>query len=258
MIPLCAACRASPAAVFCHADAAHLCTSCDYIIHEANKLSRRHTRTPLSPESSSFDTHAEGSESSGVLVVPDTDDISTFDTFDSFATSELDPFFEAPSVRQAVDQFVPELRDDRLACIADACVKKEAETLLQSSGYSLEALVPQMEYGGVQKRGRENAYLKGVTDTFADARSGEEISCVGVEECVSVEEVERMEEQRRRERKAALERFRTKRANRSFRKKVRYHCRKQLADSRPRVKGRFVGRKVSGGGRVMKKALETR
>ncbi|CDF40713.1 unnamed protein product [Chondrus crispus] len=66
---------------------------------------------------------------------------------------------------------------------------------------------------------------------------------------------ERSREQKRLDRQAALRRFRHKRANRSFRKKVRYACRKQLADSRPRVKGRFVGRaKTTSTGRVQKKS----
>lgn len=47
-------------------------------------------------------------------------------------------------------------------------------------------------------------------------------------------------EQRKQMRAEALVRFRAKRANRSFRKKIRYGCRKVLAESRPRVKGRFV------------------
>lgn len=47
-------------------------------------------------------------------------------------------------------------------------------------------------------------------------------------------------EARKKRRMEALARFRSKRANRSFTKRVRYECRKQLADSRPRVKGRFV------------------
>lgn len=51
------------------------------------------------------------------------------------------------------------------------------------------------------------------------------------------------EEDRKKRRIEALARFRLKRQKRSFTKKVRYECRKQLADSRPRVKGRFV-RKV--------------
>lgn len=50
----------------------------------------------------------------------------------------------------------------------------------------------------------------------------------------------RTAEERREDRMAALERFREKKRNRTFTKKVRYECRKQLADSRPRVKGRFV------------------
>lgn len=54
------------------------------------------------------------------------------------------------------------------------------------------------------------------------------------------ESTERTAEQRKKRRMEALARFRSKRANRSFTKKVRYECRKQLADSRPRVKGRFV------------------
>lgn len=41
-------------------------------------------------------------------------------------------------------------------------------------------------------------------------------------------------------RRAALERFRQKRANRCFQKKIRYECRKRLADVRPRIRGRFV------------------
>lgn len=59
----------------------------------------------------------------------------------------------------------------------------------------------------------------------------------------SAEDDAKLTEQRKKRRMEALARFRSKRANRSFTKKVRYECRKQLADSRPRVKGRFV-RKV--------------
>mmetsp|Transcript_30885 Transcript_30885/g.75491 ORF Transcript_30885/g.75491 Transcript_30885/m.75491 type:complete len:236 (-) Transcript_30885:107-814(-) len=47
-------------------------------------------------------------------------------------------------------------------------------------------------------------------------------------------------EQKRADRKEALLRYKEKKRNRTFKKTVRYECRKQLADSRPRVKGRFV------------------
>lgn len=54
------------------------------------------------------------------------------------------------------------------------------------------------------------------------------------------EDEKKTAEQRKQLRAEALIRFRAKRANRSFRKKIRYGCRKVLAESRPRVKGRFV------------------
>jgi CCT motif len=41
-------------------------------------------------------------------------------------------------------------------------------------------------------------------------------------------------------RKAALERFRAKKAKRQFAPKVRYAARKKLAEARPRFKGQFV------------------
>ena len=41
-------------------------------------------------------------------------------------------------------------------------------------------------------------------------------------------------------RKAAIERFRAKRNQRSFEKKVRYTSRQRLAENRPRIKGQFV------------------
>ncbi|CAL4973275.1 unnamed protein product [Urochloa decumbens] len=42
------------------------------------------------------------------------------------------------------------------------------------------------------------------------------------------------------ERKERIERYRVKRHQRNFNKKITYACRKTLADSRPRVKGRFA------------------
>ncbi|OIW03950.1 hypothetical protein TanjilG_30226 [Lupinus angustifolius] len=42
------------------------------------------------------------------------------------------------------------------------------------------------------------------------------------------------------EKKARIERYRSKRNQRNFNKKIKYACRKTLADSRPRIRGRFA------------------
>ena len=47
------------------------------------------------------------------------------------------------------------------------------------------------------------------------------------------------------ERAAIIHKFNAKRARRVWNKKIRYNCRKNLADRRMRVKGRFVKRSVS-------------
>jgi len=43
-------------------------------------------------------------------------------------------------------------------------------------------------------------------------------------------------------RRARIARFHEKRSRRIWRKRIKYDCRKKLADSRPRIKGRFVKR----------------
>eukprot|EP00179_Madagascaria_erythrocladioides_P005404 CAMPEP_0198317222 /NCGR_PEP_ID=MMETSP1450-20131203/6776_1 /TAXON_ID=753684 ORGANISM="Madagascaria erythrocladiodes, Strain CCMP3234" /NCGR_SAMPLE_ID=MMETSP1450 /ASSEMBLY_ACC=CAM_ASM_001115 /LENGTH=222 /DNA_ID=CAMNT_0044020411 /DNA_START=124 /DNA_END=792 /DNA_ORIENTATION=- len=54
-----------------------------------------------------------------------------------------------------------------------------------------------------------------------------------------------LDDMRRRIRRQAVERYKMKRAARSFSKRVRYESRRHMASKRPRVKGRFVKAAVS-------------
>nr|XP_043612160.1 zinc finger protein CONSTANS-LIKE 9-like [Erigeron canadensis] len=45
-----------------------------------------------------------------------------------------------------------------------------------------------------------------------------------------------------KEKKESIERYKSKKNQRNFNKKIKYVCRKTLADCRPRVKGRFIAR----------------
>ncbi len=55
----------------------------------------------------------------------------------------------------------------------------------------------------------------------------------------------RVEEDRFTQREAALTKFRQKRKERCFEKKVRYQSRKKLAEQRPRIRGQFVRQNAS-------------
>ncbi|XP_058111002.1 two-component response regulator-like APRR5 [Magnolia sinica] len=70
-------------------------------------------------------------------------------------------------------------------------------------------------------------------------------SPLGHENCSheSVTKVGRYSPEERRER---IERYRSKRNQRNFHKKIKYACRKTLADSRPRVRGRFARNEETG------------
>lgn len=103
-----------------------------------------------------------------------------------------------------------------LQAMADACVRREAHELACRAGLGVH-----------------------VTPAAAAAAQAEAQAAFAA---VQAAAVGGGQEGRNKERQKALVRFREKRASRSFQKKVRYQCRKQLAESRPRVKGRFVGK----------------
>ncbi|KAL6508919.1 hypothetical protein OROHE_021478 [Orobanche hederae] len=59
-------------------------------------------------------------------------------------------------------------------------------------------------------------------------------------ECSIMESMNRASPYSPEEKKERIERYRNKRNLRNFNKKIKYECRKTLADSRPRIRGRFA------------------
>ncbi|PXF40364.1 Zinc finger protein CONSTANS-LIKE 3 [Gracilariopsis chorda] len=228
------------ATVYCAADACYLCAKCDIEVHSANRLAQRHVRSAVSAcELDGSSIHDESDEG----IVPDIAHIrheeSTTLTFEDAAdydfgelglgrmpglagVEEIGIWGEGKLgknwdlswedvVEDGFDHVVPDVesRNQKAEDVAAAVVVVKMEALVEDK--------KEVRIG--EKRARE------------EERTADE------------EEEQKALERRKKRRKEALERFRSKRANRSFAKRVRYECRKQLADSRPRVKGRFV-RKV--------------
>jgi CCT motif len=71
------------------------------------------------------------------------------------------------------------------------------------------------------------------------------MDCCGVEQIVELTTPEghtyRVHKLNPEERTQKILRYRQKRHERNFTKRIKYQCRKTLADSRPRVRGRFAG-----------------
>lgn len=297
-----------------------LCTACDLAVHETKKLSRCHTRVPLNlidtlgihlptttnkslidviqsrnKTSSAENGFDERDESSGLLIVPDTDEIQLAPQYNHHDIYPKPSPKEQPSWTQDMwSPTVPDTDQERLTSIAGAFVKKEAQTLFESSqrqspdsdiGNGLEIswmkdTLPPVHNGGFSCTDAPRSFVeeqqvlpgtrfalpndhaqRAINDILGSLPTTEDDSSIlgtdsstGLKsERASLDELERSDEQKRLDRQAALRRFRHKRANRSFQKKVRYACRKQLADSRPRVKGRFVGRaKTAHPSRILK------
>ncbi|RZC68251.1 hypothetical protein C5167_031507 [Papaver somniferum] len=82
-------------------------------------------------------------------------------------------------------------------------------------------------------------YSTGDLQTINVARStGRSDSPLSNENCI--EGLNKVGRYTAEERKERIERYRSKRNQRNFTKKIKYACRKTLADSRPRIRGRFA------------------
>ncbi|GMI74165.1 B-box domain protein 6, CONSTANS-like 5 [Hibiscus trionum] len=240
---MCEVCEQAPAVVTCKADAAALCVTCDADIHSANPLARRHERVPVEPFFDSADSIVKSSPFSFLVPATDhdgtnckqemeeTDKIKTGDSF----FSELDPLIEfgyQNSPQQlhivAMDSVVPvQTKPATIPLIGDRnCFEID---------FNRGSKLPAFSYQTQSSLGHSVSYSSlevGIVPTMADPN-------VPISSTPTTNQASQVGGI---DRKARVLRYREKRKNRKFEKTIRYASRKAYAESRPRIKGRFVKR----------------
>lgn len=225
---LCKSCGVATAVVYCKADAVGLCSQCDDSIHSLNKIVARHVRVPISApkiysSSPSFieccpmdDTPIIGLDDSFDLdqvVPPTTRFIPTFDT-------DLDSDFNVPSTNRVSDSFLRNLQ-----LLQSSQGKDDVDSEPPSPQLPTENLTTTAT---ADASAEKSAVEEPVDEADVDFLTGRPRSSRGPGEYSPAERME------------ALERYRRKRDNRGHVKRIKYECRKVLADNRPRIKGRFA------------------
>ncbi|XP_028086142.1 two-component response regulator-like PRR37 isoform X1 [Camellia sinensis] len=103
--------------------------------------------------------------------------------------------------------------------------------------YSVNGSASGSNHGSNGQNGSSSALNAGVTNMESDNGAAEKSGVVGISGRVAGNGAD---EDRFAQREAALTKFRQKRKERCFDKKVRYQSRKRLAEQRPRIRGQFV------------------
>ncbi|KAG6607222.1 Zinc finger protein CONSTANS-LIKE 4, partial [Cucurbita argyrosperma subsp. sororia] len=102
------------------------------------------------------------------------------------------------------------------------------------SSYGSPTSHPGLSHGPTSRRPLTRAYSSGHNE-----RGGEERAWSS-ESSLIIEGMRRASPYTPQEKRHRIERYKTKRNQRNFNKKIKYECRKTLADSRKRIRGRFA------------------
>ncbi|CAL9112233.1 unnamed protein product, partial [Musa textilis] len=224
---VCEVCEQAPASVTCKADAAALCAACDADIHSANPLALRHERalvvpfleplasaallrSPIGAAAADEESVAEEASwllpnlcANGLMKKPDGKPVDHFfSDVETYLDLEYATSMDARS--QQGDGVVPV---HAKAAVGDGDLMPVWRSAQVS--FSEFGVVPDGNGGGA----------KGATVDVAGGGGGRAV-----------------------DRKARVMRYREKRKCRRFGKTIRYASRKAYAETRPRIKGRFVKR----------------
>ncbi|KAI9194569.1 hypothetical protein LWI28_007199 [Acer negundo] len=142
-------------------------------------------------------------------------------------------------MQQHQSQEHDELSLKNMAAAAPQCGSSnvfEGTTEVNFGNYSVNGSASGSNHGSYGQNGSSTALNAGVTNLESD-NGAAGTSGVDVRERIGGNVVD---DNRVAQREAALTKFRQKRKERCFGKRVRYQSRKKLAEQRPRVKGQFV------------------
>ncbi len=234
---------ARPASLYCEADACYLCTTCDDLVHGANRLAQRHVRRSIEEQLPSLDDQLSSlfdePSSSGNSTTPgdyDLADLAAMPPLPLDALFGVRPTTAALEWDTVLGALAPEPvtpPPPQTANQAQVVRRVKSEPVLNPNAVNASFAAPSSPLSSVT----EGSASSSLSATTAGASASTLNAAIVVGEMGPGTATA---EQRKQLRAKALARFRSKRASRSFAKRVRYECRKQLADSRPRVKGRFV------------------
>ncbi|XP_073292916.1 uncharacterized protein [Primulina huaijiensis] len=132
---------------------------------------------------------------------------------------------------------IPAVKTDGISIVEGSFQKSVSSSCLSSMEYVHEASLrpnfldlPVMDFGAVY--GMRRAYSDGDIKTLGNGNINLVQSPLGMPTITSSYTSE--------ERKEKLSRYRSKKSKRNFGRKIKYACRKALADSQPRIRGRFA------------------
>ncbi|XAR51203.1 hypothetical protein NMG60_11005763 [Bertholletia excelsa] len=240
---LCEVCEQAPASVTCKADAAELCVTCDRDIHIANPLASRHERLPVTPfyDSAVGTARTLAGKCSDMksieFLFSESDPLLDFDYSFGFDSSGSDSIVPAQPKYLPSNQLMNQIESSNKCFEIDFANSKLSSYDVDVNINSYPALSStatqsvssfSMECGVVPDE-------SSILDTSYPVRQS-------VSSAIETSGSGSTTTSHAKDREARVLRYREKRKNRKFEKKIRYASRKAYAETRPRIKGRFAKR----------------
>ncbi|KAK8543304.1 hypothetical protein V6N13_136173 [Hibiscus sabdariffa] len=245
---MCEVCEQAPVAFTCKADAAALCVACDADIHSANHLARRHHRVPFHPFLSASTCQQEDVLGSWLLpkLTVETNHTKTGD----LGFSEMDPFIDLEYhnsfhlQQQATDSVVP-VQIKPATPIPVLSNEIENSFHVDFSPHQLPTFSCRSQSISHSVSSSSSLEIGVVSDGNFLSEISYPLGGAMIDPTIAIS-AETSNDQAAQSggmnREARVLRYREKRKNRKYEKTVRYASRKAYAETRPRIKGRFVKR----------------